>query len=374
MANVAKLLHTTVDPETFLVNLTPEDTPLKDARTKIREHLRAAFASAGREVFGEAVRPRFFTQGSSAYGTLNDPAWPPTQQMDLDYGCYLPLSFVKGEKPSTAAKLFFKFVDAALKVLAESEGWRQEFKPTCCRVVISRDAHVDIPLYAIPDREFVTLQDRITKSATASLDAKYEDWSELPSDSVLLAHRDEDWKISDPRQIHKWFVDAVDLYGEKLRRDCRYMKGWRDHHELDEYKVSSILLMACIWNAYEAIRGPFLPDREDERLQKVVEYLPQMLKGPVFIPACGNEDLNRIPKEHRQKVADLVEGLASRLRDVVRYCEDQQDAVEEMRGMFGTRIPYRTDLVAILTPAAVTVTSQPKKVNPAPEVGRSTSG
>ncbi|TIV75491.1 MAG: hypothetical protein E5V79_01105 [Mesorhizobium sp.] len=152
------------------------------------------------------------------------------------------------------------------------------------------------------------------------------------------------------------------------------MKGWRDHHELDKYKVSSILLMACIWNAYETIRGPFLPDREDERLLRVVEQLPQMLQGSVFIPACGDEDLNRIPQEHRQKVARLVEGLASRLHDVVRHCSDQREAVEEMRDLFGARVPYRTDLVTILLPAVVTVTNQPKKINPAPEVGRSTSG
>lgn len=374
MANVAKLLHTTVDPETFLVNLTPQDSLLKQARTKVREHLREVFVQAGKEVFGEAIRPRFFTQGSSAYGTLNDPAWPPEQQMDLDDGCYLPLSFVKGEKPSRAAKLFFDFVDAALKVLADKEGWRHETKPTCCRVVISDDAHIDIPLYAIPDREFVSLRDRTAKSATTGLAAKYEDWDELPSNAVLLAHRDEDWKVSDPRQIHKWFIDAVDVYGERLRRDSRYMKGWRDHHKLDKYKVSSILLMACIWNAYEIIRGPFLPDREDERLLRVIERLPQMLKTSVYIPACGTEDLNRIPSEHRQKVANLVEDLAARLRDVVKNCSDQRDAVEEMRDMFGTRVPYRTDLVAIPTQAVVTVTSEPKKVNPAPEVGRSTSG
>lgn len=373
MANVAKLLHTTSDPDTFLVNLAPEDSPLKEARIKIRKHLKEAFLRTSMDVFGEAISPRFFTQGSSAYGTLNDPAWPPRQQMDLDDGCYLPLSFVKGEKPSRAAKLFFEFVDAALKALADKEVWRQETKPTCCRVEISDDAHVDIPLYAIPDKEFAAMS-RIAKSATTARDAKYADWSELPSDAVLLAHRDEDWKVSDPRQIHKWFVDAVDLYGERLRRDSRYMKGWRDHHELDKYKVSSILLMACIWNAYETIRGPFLPDREDERLLRVVEQLPQMLQGSVFIPACGDEDLNRIPQEHRQKVARLVEGLASRLHDVVRHCSDQREAVEEMRDLFGARVPYRTDLVTILLPAVVTVTNQPKKINPAPEVGRSTSG
>ena len=53
------------------------------------------------------VEPRFFTQGSFSYKTINDPCWVPPQQMDLDDGCYLPLAFVKAAKPAAAAQAFF---------------------------------------------------------------------------------------------------------------------------------------------------------------------------------------------------------------------------------------------------------------------------
>ncbi|MDB5666312.1 CBASS cGAMP synthase [Cypionkella sp.] len=169
------------------------------------------------------------------------------QQKDLDDGCYLPLSFVRGAKPSKAAEAFFNFVDAALITLAEQEGWTHNKKPTCSRVVISDDAHVDIPLYAIPDREFQRLNDAASRSITAnSQKGKLDNWAALPSDAVLLAHREEDWIESDPRKIHAWFEDSVKLFGERLRRDCRYLKGWRDHEKLEEYRVTSILLMGCI--------------------------------------------------------------------------------------------------------------------------------
>ncbi len=121
MANVSKLLYTTTDPESFLENLNAEDGDLKAAKAKIRGHLREAFSKTSRDLFGQEVCPRFFTQGSSSYKTLNDPAWPPSQQKDLDDGCYLPLSFVKGEQPSKAAEQFFKFVDAVLGELAKAE-------------------------------------------------------------------------------------------------------------------------------------------------------------------------------------------------------------------------------------------------------------
>ncbi|GJD40346.1 CBASS cGAMP synthase [Methylobacterium bullatum] len=390
MANASKLLHSESEPENYLVNLKPEDSRIREARTKIRAHLREAFEASSEALFGRRVRPRFFTQGSFAYKTLNDPAHPPGQQMDLDDGCYLPLSFVRGTRPSTAAEKFFEFVDAALDDLAEREDWGRESKPTCCRVVIAHDSHVDIPLYAIPDDQFRLLEDRRSRAAKASADSaeKKKSWDDLPSDEVLLAHRDEGWKESDPRKIHKWFTDAVEnLYGERLRRDSRYLKAWRDHELLDRLKVSSILLMACAWQAYGEIGWRELPAREDERLLRVVELVPGYVRGTVSNPACADEDLNRIPKQRREEVAKAFEDLATLLRQVVDECEDAHETVRLLRRAFGKRVPDRPDLVsvapapatglaspAVISAAAATVTAQPKRVVAAPDVGRSRSG
>ncbi len=221
MANVSKLLHTTTDPETFLENLEADASDLKEAKRKIRGHLKTAFRVASRQRFDTEVHPRFFTQGSSSYKTLNHPAWPPNQQKDLDDGCYLPLSFVRGQRPSKAAEQFFEFVETVLGELAELEGWTLITKPTCVRLEIATDAHVDIPLYAIPDHEFVLLEARADRVAKA-YDKAPDRWEDLPSDAVLLAHRDEGWISSDPRKIHRWFLEAVDKYGDRLRRDCRF--------------------------------------------------------------------------------------------------------------------------------------------------------
>lgn len=99
------------------------------------------------------------TQGSWAYKTLNSPAQTP-QQADIDDGAYLPLSFVaQAGKPSLASAVSFAAAEEALRPLVKSNGWvLKTDKPTCIRIIISSLAHIDVPLYAIPDGDFETLQ------------------------------------------------------------------------------------------------------------------------------------------------------------------------------------------------------------------------
>lgn len=65
MANVSKLLYSTVADEAFLFEIDPEDeakSALLEARAKIRKELKEAFAKSSRDLFGKAIEPRFFTQ------------------------------------------------------------------------------------------------------------------------------------------------------------------------------------------------------------------------------------------------------------------------------------------------------------------------
>ena len=122
MANVSGLLYRRGETPSFLDNLQITEAchlELRAARTKVRQCLRAEFVKASKADIGFTVRPRFFTQGSFAYRTINDPAWTPPQQMDLDDGTYLPMTFVQGAKPSVAAAAFFTIVDRALRPAEE---------------------------------------------------------------------------------------------------------------------------------------------------------------------------------------------------------------------------------------------------------------
>ena len=75
---------------------TNDRNQLMEARKTIRGHIRSQIArrlrGAGVED-AKGITPKFITQGSFAYHTVNAPAYPPGQQADLDDGVYVPLSF-----------------------------------------------------------------------------------------------------------------------------------------------------------------------------------------------------------------------------------------------------------------------------------------
>jgi cyclic GMP-AMP synthase len=110
VANVDKLLYGAQGAVDLLAKLelqADEQGKLQNAKRKIRDHLRAVIASETKRQFGRQITPRFFTQGSEAYKLLNRRAWMPPQQIDVDDGLYLPMTFVKGNGPAEAATLYF---------------------------------------------------------------------------------------------------------------------------------------------------------------------------------------------------------------------------------------------------------------------------
>lgn len=378
MANVTKLLHGSPDNDDLLAKLEPlpqEEAKLILARKDIRLAIRTAFAGLP---YGVVVAPRFFTQGSHAYKTLNRRPLP--LEMDMDDGAYLPMSFVQGAKPSFAASAFFEIIDKTLDALAKEKGWKHIKKDTCSRLTLDSSAHFDVPLYAIPDEEFQELRKlaearaaiRLNHLTGVAMDSA-DDWGLLPSNKVLLAHRQENWVASDPRQIHKWFIDAIDLYGERLRRVCRYMKAWRDNHAAI-HDVSSILLMSCAWETFEEMKLANIPERDDLTLLQVARDLPGRLADEILNPVDTNEVLSdKLDQKVRSKAIALAEELKRGLEETVHGCYNSHIAVDTMRQLWGDRIPNRPDLVGIPKQAA-TVLSHPPKIVPAPAVGRSTSG
>jgi hypothetical protein len=386
LANVEKLLRGApgnVDLLSQLELTDKEDKLLKYAKTKIREQLKKAIGGATKRI-GVAVMPRFFTQGSWAYKLLNRRAWMPPQRMDMDDGVYLPMTFIKGEeRPSVAADTFFAVVDETLRELVEHENWDGfEKKDTCARVLVSRHIHVDVPLYAIPDIEFRKLSKAAMDSALMfendidfmqSRRAKVDSWDELPSDKVLLAHRKEGWKPSDPRKVHEWYLGEVDFYGERLRRECRYLKAWRDYHELDF--VSSLILMVYVCSVFEEIGHLSVPTQDDLMLLDIAKRLPTLFKEPIENPVEPGEMLGlKWTPEERKAGIEAAKKMLEELDMVINHCYITDVAVQRMQNVFGDRIPNRPDLVGVHRTAAAIVAAAPATIVPAPVVGRSKSG
>ncbi|PJJ18878.1 hypothetical protein CLU90_2085 [Janthinobacterium sp. 67] len=380
MLNLSPLFYKSEgDDVTFLdnLNLSPARKAfIAAAKTEVRSCLRDGIPRVLRErgYNGEVPRPRFFTQGSWAYGTLNAPA-KPTQQADVDDGCYLPLGFVSlTARPSMASSLFFAAAQEALVPLVKERGWRLiTNKSTCIRIEISSDAHIDIPLYAIPDDEFLTL----TKAALnaygfdsveeAMRQAEQDAWTRLPSNRVLLAHREEDWKESDPRPVKDWFLGEVKVRGEQFCRVVRYLKAFRDW-QWTSGGPASILLMAVAAPLFERRTG-----RDDLALLDVLAQLPAALRAGVKNPAEENESLTD------RLGAEGVEDAATHFEEFERFVRGAVNASSESLACtwliekLGSRFPYQPSRVLTVSVAA-TIAAAPAQVAASPLVGRTKAG
>jgi hypothetical protein len=352
MLNLSSLFHTTTDEGSLLQNLnltTAERENLKEARKAVRQCLRSGIPAVLQKNGYEGVvpTPRFFTQGSWSYNTINTPAKAP-QQVDLDDGAYLPMSFVKQEKrPSYASKIFFAAAEEALAPLCEEKSWNLVTdKPTCIRIELSKRAHIDIPLYAIPDEEFALLKSSMERYgfdsvSEAVIKAERDVWTALPEDEVLLAHREENWKKSDPRPLKAWFEAEVEARGEQLRRIVRYLKGFRDW-QWAKGGPSSILLMAGAAPLFEKSDG-----RDDLALLKVVEGMASSLRSGICNPTDDNESLT-------ERLGDeAVEDAASKFEDFHKYLKGAIDssspsqACQWLIDNFGERFPNQPDRIKV---------------------------
>lgn len=366
MLNLSALFYTeTENQPNFLsaIDLNEQDRlAIEHAKTDVRNALREGipklYKAAGNE--GDAPVPRFFTQGSWAYKTLNAPAQNP-QQADVDDGCYLPLSFLtQTNRPSVAARAFFGYAEQALEDLVERRGWTLlTDKDTCIRIEIGPIAHIDIPLYAIPDTEFETLSKAMESLNEAlvvgsATDQRLDRWSELPDTEVLLAHRADNWKKSDPRPVKKWFVDQVQTQGLQLRRLVRYLKAFRDW-KWPSGGPSSILLMAAAAPLFEKHER-----RDDQALLLVAQRLPKALRDGVNNPVDENESLtDRLRKQNSdndmvEEAAQAFEQFATVLEGAIASSNPSQACIW-IRQVLGERFPNRPDLVKASSPASSAV-------------------
>ncbi|MBI2726195.1 MAG: hypothetical protein HYX42_08095 [Polaromonas sp.] len=380
MLNLSPLFHTEVEDSTLLKNITLGDAECEfilEAKEAVRKQLRVGLPRLMKEAGyeKEAVPPRFFTQGSWAYKTINAPCHLPPQQADIDDGAYLPLSFMtETGRPRAASQVFFKAAETALEPLVKERGWKLVTdKATCIRIVIARSAHIDIPLYAIPDVQFEELRKAAMNNYTlgaqdeAVIKAERDAWTALPRDKVLLAHREEGWKPSDPRPVKKWFIEEVDRLGEQFRRSVRYLKAFRDW-QWPTGGPSSILLMAAAAPVFDS-----RDRRDDLALLDLVEAMQERLRKGVCNPTDETESLtDRLGKDGVEDAIRKLKQLEDNLRGAINASNADQ-ACQWLINQFGSRFPHAPERVKPTT-ATATVQAVPAAAVASPLVGRSQAG
>ncbi|WP_331832133.1 CBASS cGAMP synthase [Pseudomonas sp. LH21] len=395
--NLHSLLDTRVEGRVaFLDNLTlaPQERKLMlSARTDIRQRLKARLPKriqkkaedAGQDHI-DVPEPRFFTQGSWAYKTLNAPCRAP-QQADLDDGAYLPFSYIESQPPAQMSALLFEAVEEVLSELADDKGWKIDTSnDNCTRLIIDSDKHIDVPVYSISDSEFKTLvkasmemyrfgmEGLALDSADSEERADEQDWDLMPTEGVLMATKNRGWQNSDPRPIRDWVVEQVELKGEQLRRVMRYLKAWRDFQKWDKDDPKSILLMVAADAAFDIA----IDKRDDLALLKVLQRLPDILRGKVINPATTDKPLDEQEdlakrldnKGIREDVISRIEHFADQLEYAIDSCGVPSKACEILIELLGNRVPNDPERVT-----QSTVQSQPaQKTAAVPPLGKATAG
>ncbi len=392
MLNLHSLFLNGNNPDAFDKAISPSEEQRKElvrAKNKIRDHLREGIRRASTTVLGmeKQVEPKFRTQGSWSYKTCIQGAQLPPQEMDWDFGVYLPVTVWDVSAPPRAmAKLYFAFVEESLEGLCRSEGWElQKGNSRCVRVKIASWAHIDLPLYAAPEEKFRKVKESavfdhalsknyLRESVSASLE-EYSELGEMPEDfwaemeDIHLAMRNGDWVKSDPEQVSKWFNDRVAEHGDQLRRVCRYLKAWRDYHWAEK-GPSSVLLMIMASKRFERV-----PNRDDIALERAAEAVEELVRGEVRevgIDCCA-ENFNRLDDGGRQLASQRAGDLRSTLRRArALQVAMRQEAVLRVQGQLGQRIPNDPELV--VADGAGEVRSAEARVVVPPVVGATHAG
>lgn len=385
--NAHRALYSANSDNNFLGSLTadPDDvTDLREVRETLREGLKAGFSNwpsfirkqrlfeaaalSFADGYERGLRPKFRMQGSWSYHTLNRTTHQPPQEIDLDDGVFLPISFLTqdGEAhPAIVSDAYFAAVEKILLPICEENGWELvSGKTSCVRVQVTAGAHVDLALYAIPDDEFTELVEKAEARAVKTFDARLLDeaalfeqvYETLPADHIMLAHREEGWKPSDPRKLETWFENAIKRHGQQLRRVCRYLKGWRDS-SWTGCRLSSIALMSAVVSAFDEASAAPPENRDDLALLMVANGLGARLSEAIENPVVPGQFLDEGWDDCRNEFVTKANELATNLKVALSH-DTRASALAALRRTLGDYVPNDISLLEVTVPATASILTQ----------------
>lgn len=333
----------------------------------------------------QKLKPKFASQGSFVYKTMNSPCQAP-QQMDLDDGIYLPIDMFE-DKPLIGKDLFFNYVDNTLLNLAKRKGWGfSDKKNTCARLIIDEVTHVDVPLYAVPKERHEAMFEKAAMNAFDSVSTNLDTRTRLEPNEVNLALRNaESWTVSDPAVLNDYFKQNFKFYKELVggedvcRRVCRYLKAWRDQ-AFKSGGPSSVALMTCVVLSFQEMSKSRSMEKlsDGDALLECVKRLPgQLLNGVPNDAEKGKGEL-LFPKKGMSKseVDEIYESAIvfhESLQSAIS-AKTKNDAIMKLQKSFGSRFPCLLDLLTSTGSVAAAIRSQPAKAQPQPNVVNQDAG
>lgn len=302
------------------------------------------------------IHPRFMTQGSMHYKTLNKPAYTapkytPPQQIDIDDGVYIPLDIFE-DQPKLSHQIFLLIIKVALLKVQKEKGWQYKQGKMCATLEIDAGTHLDVPMYAVPKEQFLE-KEKARKNRIVALNSSVgtesvQDESRIieniyldPDNVYLAVTTAERWKKSDPAVVCRWFEEAVKLHGEQIRRVCKYLKAWRDYN-FREGGVSSIALMACAVEVFDNYDGKFERNNDTKPLYECSKKLHTMLVKGIDSPDPSDEE-KLFPRQKMDseyindvlvKASDFEKGMYRALEASTNFSQTRS----ELMVVFGDRL------------------------------------
>lgn len=261
-------------------------------RNGLRSRIKNKFTEKDR------LQPKFYMQGSFAMKTTVNPIGD--KEYDVDDGVYIQGYSDKdiSEWPSTTT--VHTWVKDAVQGYTSANPID---KNTCVRVVFAENYHVDLPIYI----------------------SKNED--------IYLAHKENGWSISDPKEFTDWFIDKIKIYGEQVRSDVKYLKAWKDYKNIPLKGLEITILVAN--NFYKSTENDL------NSLIGTIANINSTLKYNFSCnkPVRPYENLfEKKSDAQREQIMESLKKLEEQLNKASNE-EDVNKMNEILSGIFGDRFP-----------------------------------
>lgn len=271
-------------------------------RNALRDRIRKYF----KDNHPVEIQPKFHWQGSYAMHTILNPIKDEDGlgAYDLDDGIYF---IGQSENERKELEWYHKEV---LKAVEKHTSTGAEDNNPCVTVYYADGHHIDLPIYFMIESDL----------------------------HPQLAHRENSWMYSDPRNLIDWFSNEC-KNKQMLRRLVRYLKSWCDNiNDRGEVKMPTGCIMTMLAAKYYQENDRV---REDIAMRDLLVTMYESLSKDdgfhCWRPTYPNEDLFEGYDENRK--VKFLEKLQSFKADAARAIESKnpRDACLKWQKHFGNR-------------------------------------
>jgi hypothetical protein len=288
MANCNKLF---LDFNTTISLSKAQREKLDSSKTAIQDKIRNHFKDKE-----DIKNPKFRIQGSVIMKTV---IIKKDKTYDVDIGVFFL------EKPNVTSTTAQKHV---LEAVANHTKGGQSHHKKCIRVIYADDFNIDLPVYYIEEDD----------------------------DHPHLAVKNEDWQLSDPKELCEWFESKKDKKGQ-MKRLVKYLKVWANNRS---FKMPSGIALS-VWAANKYAED----ERDDIALSNLLDELYNTINKncDCYNPSTPFDNLtSKLDDNQKDKFHIALEKFKDDAQEAITST-NQQSASKLWINHLGDRFPLGVD-------------------------------